>query len=354
VSDGGGDSRLIIRLRERPSQLVRFGFRGDNERGAQGSIDIRDENFRGSGMELGLTLFGGGRNQDGLLEYSARRLFGTTLSFNVGAMYSASNDYLYSDAPQTRENHWDRLQIGEYRIVRYGGKLTFGNQLERLGSATAEYLLQDVRVKDLSNAASLEEHFRLALLRFGTGVDTKDSYPFPTSGIFMDMSYEVSLEALGSQVSYNALRLVYESYSTWGGVHTFHPRFTLGFADRTMPVAQQFRLGGRETFFGLREDDRFGRQLLLVNIEYRYHFPLRLVFDTYLRGRFDAVTISSVPAELKFSTLRYGAGAELALSTPLGPANLGIGKSFYFGKDLPENPLQEGPFVIYFMIGYQL
>jgi len=250
-----GAPKLVIRLRERASQLVRFGFRGDNERGTQGMIDIRDENFHGSGMELGFTLLGGGRNQDAVLEYRARRLFETTLSFHVALFYGAKDSYLFADAPRTRENHWDRTRIGEYRTVRSGGKIAFGNQLERLGSVAVEYSLQDVRVKDRANASSMEEQYRLALLRFGTVVDSKDTYPFPTQGIGLDVSYELSSEALGSEVSYNALRVMYEFYSTWRGSHTFHPKITLGLADQTMPVAQQFRLGGRESFFGLQEDD---------------------------------------------------------------------------------------------------
>jgi NTE family protein len=350
-----GEPFLTIRLKERPSQLVRFGFHADNEREVQGSLDIRDENFRGSGMELGLTFLGGGRNQDALLEYKARRLFGTSLSFNVGAFYGARNSHLYADAPQSRPDHWGRIRVGEYRNVRYGGRLAFGNQLERLGSATIEFSLQQIRVTSLSNAEYLEERYRLAIARFGTVIDTKDRYPFPTSGTGMDISLEFALAVFGGEIGYNALRFSYEWFTTWGGgSHTLHPRFTLGFADRTMPFAQQFRVGGRESFFGLHEDDRYGRQLLLVNLEYRYLLPVRLVFDSYLQTHLDAVALSSVPEEIKFNTLRYGAGVELALETPIGPAIFGIGKGFYFSKDLPENPIQEGPTLFYFMIGYQL
>jgi NTE family protein len=171
----------------------------------------------------------------------------------------------------------------------------------------------------------------------------------------MDISLEFALTALGGEIGYNALRFSYEWFTTWGdGRHTLHPRFSLGFADRTMPFAQQFRVGGQESFFGLHEDDRYGRQLLLVNMEYRYMLPVRLVFDSYLQARLDAATLSSVPEEIKFNTLRYGAGVELALETPIGPAVFGIGKGFYFSKDLPENPIQEGPTLFYFTIGYQL
>jgi NTE family protein len=348
------DPVLTIRLKERPSQLVRFGFRADNERNLQGSIDIRDENFRGLGMELGLNLNGGARNKEAGLGFKAHRLFTTYLTFNISGFYSSFDSYFYGDAPPAKENHWEREKLGEYRDERFGGRLVFGTQLEKFGNATVDFSLQDVRIKDLENAQTLTDHYRLSMVRLGSTIDSKDSYPFPTFGFGMNVSYEVALKALGSQEGYNALRFMYESYSTFGDRHTLHPKFTLGFADRTMPPGEQFRLGGRESMFGTREDDRRGRQLFLFNLEYRYHLPVRLLFDSFFRMRFDMGSISAYPEDLKFATLRYGLGVELALDTPVGPAAVAMGKSFYFGRDLPENPIQQGPLLFYFMIGYQL
>jgi outer membrane protein assembly factor BamA len=121
-----------------------------------------------------------------------------------------------------------------------------------------------------------------------------------------------------------------------------------------MPLAEQFRLGGRESLFGTREADRRGRQLFLFNLEYRYFLPVRLIFESYIRLRFDMGSISDMPEQLKLATVRYGLGTELALDTPIGPAAIGIGKSFYFGRDLPANPFLQGPFLLYFAMGYQL
>jgi len=44
----------------------------------------------------------------------------------------------------------------------------------------------------------------------------------------------------------------------------------------------------------------------------------------------------------------------LAFRTPVGPAIFGLGKSFYLSRSLPNNPVQQGPLLFYFMIGYQL
>jgi hypothetical protein len=52
--------------------------------------------------------------------------------------------------------------------------------------------------------------------------------------------------------------------------------------------------------------------------------------------------------------LLHGLGLEFALTTPIGPAVVGAGKAFYVSPESPDQPLQQGPFMVYFMIGYQL
>jgi NTE family protein len=345
---------LTIRLKERPSQLMRFGLRLDNERKIQGSLDVRDENFRGTGHELGFTMLGGERNFDAFAEYKGRRLFDSDFSFSLSAMYQSWDTYLYTDGPPPAPNHWERVQAGEYSDIRYGLKFSFGGNLERLGNASIDYLLQNVRTANIQNCENLEDRFVLSMIRIGTVIDTKNRYPFPTKGLNLGLSFEVASEALGGSVMYNAFRGTYEWYSTIVGKLVLHPRITVGFADKTMPLAQEFRLGGRESMFGVQEDDRRGRQLFLINLELRQGLPFKIFFDTYIRLRFDLGTISEVPEALKLSTFRQGIGLEIALDTPIGPALFGAGKGFYFSKDLPENPVQAGPLLLYFCIGYQL
>jgi outer membrane translocation and assembly module TamA len=61
-----------------------------------------------------------------------------------------------------------------------------------------------------------------------------------------------------------------------------------------------------------------------------------------------------VPEELKFKNFIHGIGGEVGFDTPIGPAMFGAGKSFFLSRNLPDNPLQEGPLLFYFRIGYQL
>jgi len=345
---------LTIRIKERPSQLVRLGMRADDERHLQALLDIRDENFRGTGMQLGFTVMGGQRNGDVKLGFSTQHLFDTYLTLGISAFHRSFDSYVYANRPLSHPNRWERERVGEYRDIRYGFILSFGGLMERLGNATADLIVQQVRLVDLENLPSIAEKHRLAIVRLATLVDTKDAYPFPTKGVGFRMSYEFSLEGLGSEVGFNALQVMYESYTSWGTHLTFHPKFTVGIADKTMPLSEQYRMGGRESLYGLREDDRRGRQLLLANMEVRYLLPIQLLFSTYLRARYDIGTIAAVPEEFKLSSFLHGVGLELAVATPVGPAVLGAGKAFYVSPSLPDQPLQQGPFMMYFMIGYQL
>jgi NTE family protein len=121
-----------------------------------------------------------------------------------------------------------------------------------------------------------------------------------------------------------------------------------------LPVAEQYSLGGLNSFYGLREDDTRGRQLFLVNMAYRYWLPFRIIFETYLEARYDVGMISGVPQELKLNQFHHGLGAEITLDTPLAQASFGMGKSFYLRHDVPNTPVSVGPLVLYFMVGHSL
>ena len=86
-------------------------------------------------------------------------------------------------------------------------------------------------------------------------------------------------------------------------------------------------------------------------MEYRYWLPFKLIFQTYLKARYDLGTISQIPQELKFDSFRHGIGVAIDLDTPLGQISFGMGESFYFRNDLPNFPVTVGPLLLYFSVG---
>ena len=350
----GENNIVVINAKERSTELIRFGMRIDNERNIQPSIDVRDENFLGIGAELGVRAFGGGRNQSYIGEFIVTRIFNSYLTFGLHG-YSLSRDInVYSDEPEDDPTRFNRGRTGEFRELKTGWSASFGSQLERLGSVTVEGRLEKHRLSNLFNQPVANDEYTVRALRFGTRVDTKDRFPFPTDGIALNFSYETALSSVGSAVSYTKMWFGYDVYRTPFKHHTIHPKFVMGLADESTPVSELYTMGGQETFFGFREDNALGRQLFLASVEYQYELPFKIFFDTYLKVRYDFGSIWAKPEEIRFIDLHHGLGIGLGFDTAVGPAEFSIGRSFYLRKDILNRPLSLGPLVGYFSIGYPL
>jgi NTE family protein len=131
-----------------------------------------------------------------------------------------------------------------------------------------------------------------------------------------------------------------------------HPRFQFGFGDATLPLIEQFSLGGQESMFGLREDESRGRQLFLASLEYRYMLPFKIYFDSYVSLRYDLGATWQTPSQIRLADLEHGLGLTVGLDTPIGPANFSVGRSFTFNLPTAPKLINLGPVVAYFSLGY--
>jgi NTE family protein len=357
VHHEGDSSRLnviTVHARERSTELIRFGLRIDNERNIQPSIDIRDENLLGTGAEIGLYIGGGTRNQSYIAEIKATRIFNTYLTFSLKG-YSVVHDVNgYGTLPLNVMENFGSDRIGEYRETRNGGMASFGAQLERLGSVTIEGRVEKQQIFNIFNTPIMNEEYNISSVRFGTNVDTQDKMPYPTDGIVINFFYESALVKLINAVGFTKLFFSYDKYLSIRKNHVIHPRFMIGVADETLPLSEQFSLGGQHNFFGYREDNARGRQLLIASLEYQLKLPFPLFFDTYLKARYDFGSVWVRAVKMRLDDFRHGIGVTLGLDTPVGPAEISIGRSFYIRKDLPNRPFSFEPFIAYFNIGYPI
>ncbi|MDP3583455.1 MAG: BamA/TamA family outer membrane protein, partial [Ignavibacteria bacterium] len=144
----------------------------------------------------------------------------------------------------------------------------------------------------------------------------------------------------------------YKAYFGLRSDHVWSFRTMIGSGDNTLPLSQQFSLGGQNSFLGLREYEFRGRQVFLSSLEVRYKLPVKLFFDTYIRARYDLGSVWGKREAIRFRDLRHGAGITVSFNTPIGPADFSVGKSFYFKNELPRSTIVRGPTFFYFTIGY--
>ncbi len=350
-----GRNVVDINIKERSTELLRLGIRIDNERNIQPSFDIRDDNFLGIGAELGAGYFGGLLNRNYYGEFKARRIFNSYFTFDLRGYYKLYDFYTYDYAPTHDDLHWNRYRTGEYREEHKGASASFGTQLERLGTMTVEGRLESQR---LWNTAGQPlpgtEDFGISSIKVATVLDTRDQFPFPREGVLMNLSYESALVKVIQAVGFTKFYFSYDYFKTFFGTQTLHPNIRIGFADETLPITEQFSLGGQNNFFGLNEFDFRGDQIFVVSLEYQLKLPFRIFADTYFKARYDLGSIWPSPERIRLSDLRHGVGVSIALDTPIGPAEFSVGKSFFTRQTILNNPISSGPFLTYFSIGYTL
>jgi NTE family protein len=352
VKEENGQNVLEIGVTERPTNLLRIGFRADNEYNAQFSFDLREENLFGSGTELGLILFGGLKNRAYILEQKSNRIFDTYITYKINAFYKFNDVKTYSDVPTRTEKEFSRQQSGEYRQIFYGFSLGVGAQMGRFGNIIFEGRYQFDKTKNNLAQPIVPEDIKIVTIKASSTIDTQDKYPYPESGIYFMGSYETAQSILGGEVSYNNIHVEYKNFFKLADRHVFSPKIEFGFADKTLPIAEQYSLGGQESFFGMHDFEYRGRQVFVASLLYRYKFPIKIFFDTYLKLRYDLGSAWAEQEQIRFKDLKHGIGAALSFDTPIGPAEFAVGRSFLFRKDLPENPISWGDVLLYFSIGY--
>ncbi len=209
--------------------------------------------------------------------------------------------------------------------------------------------LEEQRVSDV-NRITVPSFRTINTIQFAARFDTQDRSDFPSGGRIINLSLEVPV---ASQKPNSFSKAIADITSIGRfGAHSFRPRLMFGFADATLPEAEWFSLGGEDIFYGKREDEMRGRQLALAQLEYQVRLPWDIVFDTYFSARYDIGSTWESPNNIRISDLHHGFGIALRWDTPLGPAGLSLGQSFYFASS--PNRIINGPLLAYFSIGFRL
>jgi NTE family protein len=351
VKEDEGQNILIVSVDEKPSSLLRVSFRSDNEYRAQFGFDLRDENIFGTGTELGLILFGGLENRAYILEQKANRVFDTYFTYKINAFYKFNDVRVYSDVEAENEDNFSREETGKYRQIFYGFSLGAGTQAGRFGNLIFEGRYQFDEVKNIEEYPTDPYKTKIVSLRISSTVDTQDKYPFPENGVYFNGFYETAASILGGETGYSNISIEYKGYFSLSGSSVVSPKISFGFADKTLPLSEQYSLGGQESFFGMRNNEFRGRQIFLASLMYRYKLPFVIFFDTYLKLRYDLGSTWEQQEQIRFKDLRHGIGGAVSFDTPIGPAEFAVGRSFLLKKDQP-GVISWGDVLFYFSIGY--
>jgi len=352
IEKENGKKILTLIVEEKISNTARIGFKLDNENKPQFWFDVRDANILGTATELGFLLYLSARGRSYALEHKADRIFDTYLTYNINAYYKSNDVTVYRDVPSSSSKFFERESFGEYRQAFYGFSAAIGMQVKKFGNVIFKGKYETNQLKNLKNLAVDPTQFSFISFRVSSNIDTQDKYPYPAKGVKVSAFYETAQKISGLSSGYSNIGFNYKSFFSLSSIHTIGIGFKMGFADQTLPLTQQYSLGGQYSFFGMREDEFRGRQILASSFEYRLLFPVKIFFPTYFLMRYDLGSIWPAREQIRFKDLRHGVGGTISFDTPIGPADFSVGRSFLFVKNLPGNPISLGPVYFYFSIGY--
>ena len=348
------ENNVILNLfvNERISSLLKLGFLVDNTYNAQLSVDLRDVNLFGSGTELGLFLFGGAKNRAYILEHIAYRILDSYFTYKLSAYYKFNDINVYTRTTSETENTFSSNYTGRYRQIFYGASLSLGTQLEKFGKMifTGKYQYDEV----INKEGNVVEPYKTKIvgLRISALVDNQNKYPYPEDGIYFNGYYETAQSFLGGGEGYILVSADLKYYYKIASQHVISPRIQIGFGDKTLPLSEQFNLGGLYSFFGAYENEFRGRQVFLTSLMYQYKLPFKIFFDTYAWFRYDLGSTWEVQEQIRFKDLRHGIGGAISFDTPIGPADFSIGRSFIINQGLTQNSFIWGDVLFYFSIGH--
>jgi NTE family protein len=349
-----GKARLGLNVKERISSLLKIGFLVDNAYNAQLGVDLRDVNLYGSGTELGLFLFGGARNRAYILEHIAYRILDSYFTYKLSGYYKFNDISIYNTTYSEPGNTFSSNSVGRYRQIFYGASLSLGTQLEKFGKLifTGKYQFDEVKNKE--GDVIVPYKTKIVGLRISAVVDNQNKYPYPDDGLYFNSYYETAQSVFGGDEGYLVFNGDLKYYFKVDSRHVISPRIQIGFADKTLPLSEQFTLGGLYSFFGAHENEFRGRQIFLTSLMYQYKLPFKIFFDTYTWFRYDLGSTWNVQEQIRFKDLRHGIGGAISFDTPIGPADFSIGRSFIISQGLKKDSFVWGDVMFYFSIGHAI
>jgi NTE family protein len=309
---GDGNVDVNIHCLEGSNRFFGLGGNFRNEEGLSGFVQVVPFNLFGLGDRI-MPLFRYGRlKMTAGLEISIGRFLFSPFSLDTGLYYEKQSPYRYS---RTGDN------IGQLDIENALGKISLGYQPSKNLFFSLGFRGSRVRLGSDPLSGTNTGSFDYLTL-FGRAVyDSKDDRYFPTKGLQIILDSETVISTSSQGEYFTKLSGSFGWTTSLLRKQTLTPFVKWGFSDNSLPLHEQFRLGGPMDMPGYHRQEVWGNNMIVLGLRHRLSLYKGFSLQTILSvaGVFDRMR--NLDAE-KFIT---GISAGLAFSSPVGPVFLQYG-----------------------------
>ncbi len=356
------------KINESKMRLDRLGYFTDviiDNPAVAGTTDQVDVNFSVTEKPTGSVMLGAGFGSGtGLIlstSVSQQNIFGSgraltlalsTSSYNTIYSLSYTNPYFTPDGLSFGYDIYDRetnaaaVNLGNYKTQTIGASLRFGVPISSIDTIQYGIGLEQTNISINSNSplyyldyvnAFGDSSFAIPAT-VGWVRDGRDSYLYPTTGVFQKAYAEIGLP--GGNLLYARTSYQYQRYFPLSRDYTLMANGQLGVGDgyggKIMPFFKNFFAGGVGSLRGYKLNTvgpldsqgfpRGGDRQILGNLEVLYPFPgLRNDHSVRLSNFIDAGQVSN--GSFQFGSLRYSTGVALTWISPMGPLKISLAKA---------------------------
>lgn len=348
--DSEGNVAVVIMVSEAGNQILQIGIRADNERNLQSNLDFVHNNLFNTGIQLNFSFNGGSRNQNFNILGLNPKFFGMDFTAKALLYYENRKYYIYDNFVNTSIKQLISNRIEENQWNKIGALFSLGNQIGKNGKLSLDLRMEKFRYFAIGQP--LPEWSNLATLKINFQYDSGDNIYFPSEGSIINTYLETNLAPESPDfVPYSKIFISIENYFSLTNRHTFTYGGLIGAGDQTMPITEMFWLGGENNFWGLRQDQYFGRQIAKLFLSYRYRIPVKSFLDMYFSIYYNTGRIWLNTSEIKLSSFLHGFGIGYSLDTPLGPLSVSLARAMLFDKNFGSI---RGDLQSYFSFGVKL
>jgi len=320
-----GKMILVVKVKEKKTGMMSFGAGYNSIDGLMGYIEYSKNNFLGLGQYLSLKYEFGAQKQNIETSFVEPWFLNTPTSVGIDLFHTVR------DRPEYY-----------YKEKRIGGNLNLGRPVTDYDKLFFRYKYESVEIFDIAESASQEVKSQKGInvtssIALSYVRDTRDNIFDASSGIYLNLSTEISGGILGGNNNFYRPTIDFSTYSKLLGlkwlVLAFHMRAGTvdSYACGEVPVYEKFYGGGADTVRGypersLPENATGGKTILFGNAEIRFPIPGT---ENLLKGIlfFDIGNVWK-EREVDFSSLKKGAGMGIRINTPVGIIRFDFGYRF--------------------------
>jgi len=248
------------------------------------------------------------------------------LNYSGSAFVAPQAEYL----DQAFDVFSGQKRIAEYSAVFPHAGLDVGVQFGNVGEARLGMMYGHVVAAPRIGIQPGLATYRNTLSgpRFILHLDTFDNISFPSSGYYMFVNGFFPRRSLGGDIDYDKLDV------TWGQAFGADADSVLLLAEAgsdlhsTLPVYEQFTLGGFLSLAGRRQGELRGDDIFDAHLIYAHHayeLSTGLGRGLYFGAGLDAGNVWQSGQRITAGSLQYGGSLFLGADTVLGPLYLGVG-----------------------------